>query len=182
VSLETYGRWPVIGALALIPTSVAALRRPALRPLAAMLWHQTEEWVWPGSFLPWMNREVLGSDEDEFPIDRRLAFTLNVLFAWVFSLAPVLGRPAAGPEAMLYVSHLGNTALHVSWAARHRRYDPGMITSVATLAPVAITGLRTLEADPHASRRSVRTGAIVGLIMSAALPPALKLRLRRRRR
>jgi Protein of unknown function with HXXEE motif len=180
VSLETHGRWPVAGALGLIPTSVAALRMPAVRPLAALLWHQTEEWVWPGSFLPWINRDVLGSDEDEFPIDRRLGFIINVLCGWGFSLAPVIGRRAAGPAALLYVSHLANSVLHASWAARHRRYDPGAVTAVAALAPVAITGLRTLARDPWVSRRWVRAGASGGLIVSAGLVPALKWRLRRR--
>ena len=34
-----------------------AVQEPSVRPLAALLWHQTEEWVWPGGFLPWMNCE-----------------------------------------------------------------------------------------------------------------------------
>jgi Protein of unknown function with HXXEE motif len=180
VSLETHGRWPLVGALGLIPASLAAVRLPTARPLAALLWHQSEEWVWPGSFLPWINREVLGSDEDEFPIDRRLGFVVNVLCGWGFSLAPVLGRPAAAPAALLYVSHLGNGALHVSWAVRHRRYDPGAVTSVAALAPVAISGLRALARDPSVSRRSLQAGATIGLIVSAGLLPALKWRIRRR--
>src|ERR1700733_10858231 len=112
---------------------MAASRRPGLRPLAALLAHQTEEWVWPGAFLPWINREVLGSDEDEFPIDRDLGFAINVLFGWGLSTASIAGPPTAAPTALLYVSHLGNAGLHLSWAARHRRYDPGSITALATL-------------------------------------------------
>lgn len=176
--VETHGRWPIVAATALAPTSAAAVSQPALRPLAALLWHQTEEWVWPGAFLPWINREVLGSDEDEFPIDRRLGFAINVLFGWGLSVATGLGRRAAGPSALLYVSHLGNVGLHLSWAARHRRYDPGTITSVATLAPVAIAGLRALANDSEVSRRSLQAGAAGGLTMSAALVPFLKWRIR----
>jgi hypothetical protein len=181
VPLEAHGRWPIVGAIALIPTSAVAVSQPELRPLAALLWHQTEEWVWPGSFLPWINREVLGSEEDEFPIDRRFGFILNVLFGWGFSIASGFGRRAAAPAALMYVSHLGNLGLHVSWAVKHRRYDPGSITSIATLAPVAVTGLRGLISDPDISRRSVGAGAAAGVIMSAVLVPALKWRLRRRR-
>lgn len=81
----------------------------------------------------------------------------------------------------MYVSHLGNIGLHVSWAATHRRYDPGMITAVATLAPVAVTGLRRLLTDPEISRRSVGAGAAGGLLLSVVLVPALKWRLHRRR-
>jgi len=105
--METHGRWPVVGAVALIPVSALAAKRPGLRPLAALLWHQTEEWVWPGSFLPWVNREVLGSDEDEFPIDRRLAFIIDVPLGWGGSVAaPGICNPpalrAATAESVTY--------------------------------------------------------------------------------
>jgi hypothetical protein len=178
--LETHGRWPLVGAAALAPVSAAAATsRPELRPLAALLWHQTEEWVWPGSFLPWINREVLGSREDEFPIDRRLGFIINVAFGWGFSLAAMAGPRGTAPVTAIYVSHLGNTALHLGWAARHRRYDPGAITAVATLTPVAVTGLRALAADPRVPKREFRAGIAAGIALSAALVPVLRWRMRR---
>src|SRR5437764_15415942 len=121
MQIETHGRWPVVGAISLLPVTAAATRQEGLQPLAALLWHQTEEWVWPGAFLPWINRQVLGSDEDEFPIDRRLGFIINVAFGWGLSLGSLAGPPLAGATTALYVSHLGNVALHVSWAARHGR-------------------------------------------------------------
>jgi hypothetical protein len=150
-----------------------------LRPLAALLWHQTEEWVWPGAFLPWINREVLGSDQDEFPIDRPLGFIINVVFGWGGSVATMAGPRGAAPAAVLYVTHLGNLGLHLSWAVRHRRYDPGCVTAVATLAPVAVSGLRGLAADPEVSRRTLRLGVAGGLALSLALVSSVKLRLRR---
>jgi hypothetical protein len=82
VMVETHGRWPLVAAGAVVPVTAIAIERREWRPLAALLWHQTEEWVWPGSFLPWINREVIGSGDDEFPIDRRLGFIINVLFGW----------------------------------------------------------------------------------------------------
>jgi Protein of unknown function with HXXEE motif len=173
--------WQNVGAVALLPVSALAVRRGELRPLAALLWHQTEEWVWPGGFLPWMNREILGSDEDEFPLDRRLGFIINVVFGWGFSIAPMIGPRAAAPSALLYVSHLGNLGLHGSWAVRHRRWDPGTVTAVATLTPVAIIGLRDLVRDERVSRTALGTGVAAGVAFSAALPVLLKRRLRRRR-
>lgn len=178
--METHGRWPVFGAAALLPVSAAALKCAGLRPLAALLWHQTEEWVWPGSFLPWINREVLGSDEDEFPIDRRLGFAINVAFGWGLSVATAAGPGAAAPATVLYVSHLGNTALHASWAIRKRRYDPGLVTAIATLTPTAIAGLRGIARDTRVPRRAQNAGVIAGALLSAGLVPMLKLRLRSR--
>ncbi len=175
---ERHGRWPLVGAAALAPVTAGAVGRPALRPLAALLWHQTEEWVWPGGFLPLMNREVLGSDEDEWPLDPRLGLLINVGLGWGFSVATIAGAPAAFPTALLYVSHLGNAGLHVSWAIRRRGYDPGLVTALATLAPTAVLGLRRLHADPAVSRRALAAGVLAGVALSAALPPLLRRRRR----
>lgn len=177
---DTHGRWPLVAAAAVGPVTGLSVRQPALRPLAALLCHQTEEWVWPAGFLPWINREVLGSDEDEFPLDRRMAFGINVVFGWGFSALTAAGPTATVPAAILYTSHLGNVALHVGWAVRHRRYDPGVLTAVATLAPTGIIGLRALARDPEVSPRALRLGILAGIATSAVLVPALKRRARRR--
>ncbi|WP_028063480.1 HXXEE domain-containing protein [Solirubrobacter soli] len=174
--LETHGRWPLVGAAALLPVALKAIDEPRLRPLAALLAHQTEEWVWPGGFLPWINREVIGSDEDEFPLDRRVGFFVNVIFGWGTSLAAGAGSDVAA--GFLYTTHLGNAALHVGWAAEHRRYDPGTLTAIATLAPTALAGLRA-----HATqgdKRALAAGVAIGLLGSVTLMPALKRRGARR--
>ncbi len=146
-----------------------------------MLWHQTEEWVWPGSFLPWINREVLGSEQDEFPLNRRTGFVVNVVMGWGLSLAGTRPELASPPVTALYVSHLGNVFLHLSWAIRHRRYDPGVITAVVTLAPAGVVGLQELRANPRVSSRAMRLGVALGAGLSVALAPLLKWRLRRAR-
>ena len=176
---ERHGRWPVVAAGALGPVSALAVQEPAVRPLAALLWHQTEEWVWPGGFLPWMNREVIGSDDDEFPLDRRAGFMINVVFGWGFSALTAAGPSAAAPAALLYTSHLGNVVLHVGWAIRNRRYDPGVITAILTLGPTGFVGLRALARDPEVSRPALRAGVIGGIAMSVALISGLKRRQRR---
>jgi len=178
--VETHGRWPLVGAAAAAPVTALAIKRTELRPLAGLLWHQTEEWVWPGGFLPWINREVIGSGEDEFPLDRRLGFAINVIFGWGFSVATIRGAAAAAPSTLLYVSHLGNTVFHVSWAIRNRRYDPGTITSIATLAPVGVMGLRGLARDPAVSRRAMGAGIAAGAAMSVGLLPLMRRRAGRK--
>ena len=178
---RTHGRWPLGAAAMTVPVSLAAARDPRWRPLAALVWHQTEEWVWPGGFLPWINHELLGSDEDEFPLDRTLGFGINVLFGWGFSLAAF--APERSPELLgtLYVSHLGNLGLHLSWALRHRRYDPGVATAVLTLLPCAVLGGRDLRRDERVSRTRLSVGVLGGLALSAGLSPLLRRRARTRR-
>ncbi len=179
-ALETHGRWPLVGSAALLPVAALAVGDPRLRPLAALLAHQTEEWVWPGGFLPWINQEVMGGDE-EFPIDRRAGFLINVGFGWGLSAA-VLGGPAmAGPQAALYVSHLGNAGLHVGWALKHQRYDPGLLTGALALLPIGLLGIRKLVKDPEVSGKAIAGGVVGGLGIAAGMMPAMKYRLKRRR-
>jgi uncharacterized protein with HXXEE motif len=175
--LETHGRWPLVAAGALLPVTAKAMTDPALRPLAALLAHQTEEWVWPGGFLPWINQEVMGSGDDEFPLDRRLGFAINVVFGWGASVGA--GRGHAAAAGLLYATHLANVGLHVGWAVRHRRYDPGTVTALATLTPMALAGLRD-HARRDEDRRALAAGVAVGVLAGLGLMPALKRRGARR--
>lgn len=179
--LETHGRWPLVAGAALLPVAALSVSYPGLRPLAALFAHQTEEWVWPGGFLPWINQTVIGSDDPEFPIDRRAGFAINVGFGWGLSLTALAGPAGTVPLTALYVSHLGNAGLHIGWAVRNRRYDPGLVTSVVTLLPTAILGLRKLARDPDVSRSSLRKGIAAGVAIGAGTFPAMKLRLKRNR-
>jgi hypothetical protein len=179
---DTHGRWPLVGAAALAPVVVASARRRELVPLAVLLAHQTEEWVWPGGFLPWINREVLGSSDDEFPLDRRAGLVINVGLGWVLSLSVLAGPRAAAPQAVLYVSHLGNAALHIGWALRHRRPDPGVVTGTLGLLPLGVIGLRRLVRDPDVNRGALLAGVVGGFVFAAGMAPFFKARLARARR
>jgi hypothetical protein len=128
--------------------------------------------------LPWINREVLNGHDDEFPIDRRAGFVINVGFGWALSVAAAAGPSAAVPAAALYVSHLGNAGLHVGWALKNRRSDPGLITAVTTLLPTAVIALRELVQDETVSKRELSTGIGIGVVIAAGMAPLMKLRLR----
>lgn len=179
--IDTHGRWPLVGVAALVPVAAASIQTPALRPLAALLAHQTEEWVWPGEFLPWINQVVLKSDEPEFPLDQRAGLIINVGFGWALSLTALAGSAAAAPQAMLYVSHIGNAGLHVGWAIRNRKYDPGLATGALALLPVGLIGIAKLIKDPEVPRGQLAAGAVAGLVFAAGMAPFFKARLSRRK-
>ena len=179
---ETHGRWPLVAGSAVLPVAALSVSHPALRPLAALFAHQTEEWVWPGGFLPWINETVIGSDDPEFPIDRKAGLVINVGLGWALSLSALAGPAGTVALTALYVSHLGNAGLHIGWAAKHRRYDPGVATSVLTLLPAAVLGLKKLIEDPEVSRSSLKKGIVGGVAIGAGMFPAMKLRLKLRGR
>src|SRR5262249_53229258 len=129
----------------------------------ALLWHQTEEWFWPGGFLPWFNREVIGSDRDEFPITRRDGLVINVAIGWTVTAAAARGgiaTPTLGAAALAI--DLANGAMHVGLAARTRRWNPGTVTSAALFVPLGVAGLTAIARDPRGGARPVAIGLAVG--------------------
>ncbi len=190
---RTHGRWPWLAAAAAPPATALALARrewlaQELRwtlwlPLPVLFWHQTEEWVWPGGFLSWMNREVIGAGADEFPIDRRAGLVINSGVGWALSgvaIAAGARRPATAATALSLL--VGNAAMHLGIAARTRRRNPGAVTSALLLAPLGVAGLRALAHDECAPSRQVAVGALAGVAGSVGMMAAMRFRLRRANR
>jgi hypothetical protein len=85
MSRETHGRWPWVAAGLVVPAwSAAAAGRGELLEdglwvaglaLPILVSHQSEEWVWPGGFLPFCNQRLLGSDRPDWPLTDRTGST-----------------------------------------------------------------------------------------------------------
>lgn len=137
--------------------------------LPALLWHQTEEWVWPGGFMPWFNRDVLGSAEDEWPISRPVGLVVNVGLGWGLTMLAAR-RGMRNPElaATVHTLMLSNAAMHVGLQARSGGYTPGIVTAVCALGPTAVAGLRAVARHPRGGRRAVARGALAGVAASVA--------------
>jgi Protein of unknown function with HXXEE motif len=178
---RTHGRWPWLAAVGAVPATVAVARadEPLLwAPVPAYFWHQTEEWVWPGGFLPWVNREVLGSDEDEFPITRRLGCAINTGGGWALAtLAGLRGRRSPALGAAVSAMLVANAAFHVRESGRARGYRPGLVTAATLMAPLGLGGLGAVVR--RAGARPVLVGATLGLGGSALQIAAIRRRVRR---
>jgi hypothetical protein len=188
VGLDTHGRWPWVAAGMVVPAWAAvAARRRALAEdglwvaglaLPILVSHQTEEWVWPGGFLPFCNQQLLGSPEPDWPLTERVGFHVNVSIGWTSALAGLLlwRRTPSVATAVLWIE-AANAAMHAAMAVRQRRYNPG-VTSVALLmGPHTLAGARWTARSGRLSRRAGLLAAAAGLTF-AALPLAMKLRMR----
>lgn len=190
---RTHGRWPWVAAAAALPATAGFVaRRERLREgagwavwgtLPALFWHETEEWVVPGGFLPWFNRELMGSGEDEYPLTRRLGLAINVGAGWgVATAAGARGLRSPWLAAAVLTTNLGNAALHLSQVAKARRYNPGTATSALLLAPLGAGGLTALARQPGVRARDVALGVAAGVGISLGTYAAMRRRLRRPRR
>lgn len=191
-SRETHGRWPWGSAAAAVPSTVAAyVARERLGrdgqwalwlPLPVLFWHQTEEWVVPGGFLPWFNREVVGSGQDEFPITRGLGCFINTQIGWSLTLAgALLGRKHPAIPAVVLSMDVGNAALHGGELLKARRYNPGAATGTLIMLPLGLAGIVRLLRDPELDTREVLKGVAIGLAGSVAMMLVMKARMRLRR-
>ncbi len=189
MTLETHGRWPWVAAGLVVPTwSTAAVRRGEL--LEGGLWvaglalpilvsHQTEEWVWPGGFLPFCNQHLLGSDRPDWPLTERDGFHVNVTFGWAGAVAGLaLWRRTPMVAAAVLWIEAGNALMHTAMAIRERRYNPGVLTVAFLMAPHAAAGGRWLARSKRVSRSEGLLAAAAGIAF-AGLPLAMKARMRR---
>jgi hypothetical protein len=189
MGLETHGRWPWVAAGLVVPTwSLAAARRGELREdgvwVAALAFpilvsHQSEEWVWPGGFLPFCNTRLLGRDRSDWPLTERDGFHVNVTAGWLSAVAGLaLWRRIPGVAAGVLLMETANALMHASTAVRERRYNPGVATATALMAPHAAAGVLWLARSGLISRRQ---GVLAGAIGSAfaGLAPAMRVRMGR---
>jgi hypothetical protein len=188
MSVNTYGRWPWVAAAAVLPTwaLVATKRRELLEDgrwvaglaLPILLSHQSEEWVAPGSFLPFCNEQVLGSDRPDWPLTRRDAFHINVSVGWTSAIAGLLlwRRTPAPASAVLWLE-VGNVVLHTGLALRKHRYNPGLVTAALLMGPHAFAAARWTRRSGRLSRSTGVAAATVGLSVTG-LPVLMKLRMR----
>lgn len=190
---ETHGRWPWVAATAAAPSAaVAYAARDWLKqdgrwalwlPLPVLFCHQTEEWVVPGGFLPWFNREVAGSGEDEFPITRPLGCFINTQIGWTLTLlGAVLGRRHPALATVVLSMDVGNAALHGGQFVRAKAYNPGAVTGVLVMLPLGIAGIVRLLRDPELDTRQLLRGVAIGTAGSVAMMAVMQARLRLRGR
>ena len=190
MTVETHGRWPWAAA-ALVGPAWAAAQATRGRLRADQRWvaalgfpilvtHQTEEWVQPGSFLPFCNERLLGNSRQTWPLTERDGFHVNVTLGWGSAIAAaVLWKRTAAPAAFVLWIEAGNALMHTSMALRERRYNPGLVTATLLMGAHAATGAVSLHRSGRLSRRSARLAAAAGIVFTAGLPLAMRLRMHR---
>jgi Protein of unknown function with HXXEE motif len=168
--------------------SLAAARRRELREdgawvaglaLPILVSHQTEEWVWPGGFLPFCNTRLLGSTRPDWPLTERDGFHVNVTGGWLSAAAGLaLWRRTPAVAAGVLFMEAGNVLMHAGMAVRERRYNPGVVTATVLMGPHAAVGARWLARSGRVSRRQGFLASAVGGAFTG-LPLAMKMRMRR---
>ncbi|OMF39176.1 MULTISPECIES: HXXEE domain-containing protein [Paenibacillus] len=142
--------WQDAGAIIGVVVCIVLLMNPAiLLDITGMLWlsfvailfHQFEEYRWPGYFAGLFNNVMFKSDTpDHYPLNTQSAMIINVAIAYVFYLLPVwfpqvvwLGLAPVFMGFFQVVWH----GIVVNIKAK-TLYNPGLITALFLHVPVGI--------------------------------------------
>lgn len=103
--------------------------------------HEAEEYVWPGGFLDYFNRNTLRSRRGDYPLDLAGSFWINIPL--VYLLLPLSGIASTlwGVEWGLWTAYFSalNALFHVGMFFRFNfRYNPGLVVSTFVNIPVGI--------------------------------------------
>jgi len=103
------------------------------------LFHQFEEYIYPGGFVEFFNKNVLGSKEKEFPLDKKASFWINIPIIFIaFPLSAFLATfiDISFGVWTIYFSVI-NALSHVGMFFK-LRYNPGLVASLFLNIPIGI--------------------------------------------
>ena len=108
-------------------------------PLAAVLLHLFEEFVWPGGFAEWYRWY---RPERAASVTTRFLVWINVLFVLMALIPVAMGFRPYGVAFWLVVASIAaaNGAFHLWAVLRTRRYSPGVVTGCILYLPLAVFG------------------------------------------
>ena len=101
--------------------------------------HQFEEYIFPGGFLSYFNRVLLGSSKGDWPLTKLFSFFINVPIIFIgFPLSALLAQKIGLFIAVwtVYFSIL-NSLSHVGLFIK-KGYNPGFVVSLLLNIPVGI--------------------------------------------
>lgn len=132
--------------------------------------HQFEEYVFPGGFVEFFNKNALGSKEKEFPLDKIASFWINIPIIFIaFPLSAILASyyDISFGVWTVYFSII-NALSHVGMFFQFR-YNPGFIVSLFLNIPVGIFTLYFLHSSHLISLKVSLVSFGVGLLLQGSL-------------
>ncbi|WGD30666.1 HXXEE domain-containing protein [Ancylobacter sp. WKF20] len=179
-------RWVVAAAfmagalLALVPVLHAAFALPLLLIFLhspGYMIHQVEEHT-GDRFRRFANSIVFGGREGLTVLN---VLVINVGAVWGLNLAALYAAAFVGPGYGLIAPYamLVNALTHLGAAARLKRYNPGLVTSLVLFLPLSLVTLTVIGRDPGTTLAQHGWGLAGALILHALIIASVALRLRR---
>lgn len=134
--------------------------------------HQTEEYVFPGGFGQFFNKDIFKLETEDGPVDQNFIFFVNIFLIWI--ILPVFGLLSTIDYRyglwIPYFSFFAGIA-HVLLAVRaKKRYNPGLIVSLFINIPVGLWSILYLINRGILENFFLNPYIVIGLGLNAILP------------
>ena len=132
--------------------------------------HQFEEYVLPGGFVEFFNREMLGSTSADFPLDSKASFWINIPIIFVAFPISALLSGIVGFTIGLWTAYFSliNALSHVGMSLKVG-YNPGLIVSTFLNIPVSLFTIYYFISNGISSITSNLTSFLIALLVQITL-------------
>ena len=134
--------------------------------------HEFEEYVCPGGFLDFFNRNMMGSTRGDKPLDKVGSFWINIPLVYILMPAAGLMAHFLGIEWGLwtaYFSFLNAFAHVVMFFLFGRKYNPGLVVSILLNIPFGVYTVYYFLSNHLVSTGANIASIIFGIIAQASM-------------
>lgn len=134
------------------------------------LFHQFEEYIFPGGFVEFFNKKPLNSNKPNFPLDEKASFWINIpiiFIAYPFS-AILAGYIDISIGIWTAYFSVINAISHVGMFFKFK-YNPGLIVSTFLNIPVGLYTISYFYSQNLISINEQLIGLIIGLLIQGAI-------------
>ena len=134
------------------------------------LFHQCEEYIYPGGFVSFFNTKPLGSKYGNFPLDKKASFWINIPIIFIaYPLSAVLAEKI-NLSIGIWTAYFSiiNALSHVGMFFKYR-YNPGLIASVSLNIPVGLYTIYYFYTEQLISNYEQYIGLLIGLIIQMTI-------------
>ena len=176
--------WSAFGGLAGIGILIYMIllwdKRPTIHSLAwihlsILMFHQFEEYAYPGGFQEFFNRHIYSHTRlTSSRLTRKAILWVNIVIAWTaYAGAAYYFEQVPAFEAGLLLITIFNGLLHTFLGIKLKKYNPGIITGLILFIPFGIYMLYMLSNQLDAG--NWRGGIFIFLFGTAMIPASIKL-------
>ncbi len=132
------------------------------------LLHQFEEYILPGGFVKFFNHKILGSTQDNYPLDEVASFWINIPIIFIaYPLSAILAG-SIDISIGIWTAYFSiiNAISHVGMFFKHK-YNPGFIVSLFLNIPIGIYTIHYFYAQNIISINDHLIGLLIGIFIQA---------------
>ena len=134
------------------------------------LLHQFEEYILPGGFVKFFNKNLLKSNEDAYPLNKVASFWINIPIIFLaFPISAYLGTTIHLSLAIwtAYFSVI-NSLSHLGIFFKYG-YNPGLLVSTLLNIPAGVYCIYYFQSEHIITTNEQITGLIIGLSLQVSI-------------